>query len=81
MSAEHRAGFACRFVHLYFSRAGLRIFRTWGWGRRHSHCILKKEIIMHVDYEDITEMRQENAPGWSGVGEHFEGPGGSIMKL
>lgn len=29
-SAEHRPGFACRFVHLYFSRATLRICRTWG---------------------------------------------------
>lgn len=45
-SAEHRPGFACRFVHLYFSRATWRICRTWGgtWGWREIVACFKKYL-------------------------------------
>lgn len=53
-SAEHRPGFASRFVHLYFSRATLRICRTWGGGGNNSLTFLKN-ILIRFDYRTVMQ--------------------------
>lgn len=56
-SAEHRPGFACRFVHLYFSRATWRICRTWGWGGLGGGGKLwrvLKNTLIRFDYQTAT---------------------------
>lgn len=52
LSAEHGPCFACRFVHLYFSRATLRIWRTCG--KKEVSCILKNVLIWFV-YQTVMQ--------------------------
>lgn len=61
-SAEHRPGFACRFVRLYFSRATLRICRTWGGGggggvgeRQGIFSHVLKNILICFDYQTVKQ--------------------------